>query len=276
MKGKVPPGLTEHDIFQANSSMFHTQLEYSQKISDLPFVLLLVLALPFSLLAQNGPLAQPSRIAGLLDPNQSVALKGNIHPKASVENDLGPVPRDLSLYYITLHLKPTPAQQTDLDQFLIQLQIPSSPNYHHWLTPEQFADRFGASPTDIAQIVAWLEGQGLTVISRARGRNFVVFKGNVGRVEAALHVSIHKFLVDGEVHFANATEPWVPTAIQSFTVGFSGLDDFKPKPPSHISRPVFDAVFNKIHGSGPGTCGLFTTRNPCTTWVSLDTARSWR
>ena len=75
--------------------MFHTQLEYSQKPPDLPFVLLLVLALPFSLLAQNGPLAQPNRIAGLLEPNHAVALKGNIHPKVSVGNDLGPVPRDL-------------------------------------------------------------------------------------------------------------------------------------------------------------------------------------
>jgi subtilase family serine protease len=176
-----------------------------------------------------------------------VSLKGNIHPKVSVENDLGPVSRDLSLDYITLHLKPTPAQQADLDQLLIQLQTPSLPNYHGWLTPEQFADRFGASPTDIAQIVAWLEGQGLSVISRAHGRNFVVFKGTVGRVEAALHVTIHKFLVDGEVHFANATEPSVPAAIQPFTIGFSGLDDFKPKPPSDISRPVFDAVFNNMH-----------------------------
>jgi trimeric autotransporter adhesin len=70
----------------------------------------------------------------------------------------------------------------------------------------------------------------LTVISKARGRNFVVFKGPVGVVEAALHIEIHNFLVNGETHYANSTEPSVPTAIQPFALGFLGLNDFKPDP----------------------------------------------
>jgi subtilase family serine protease len=193
------------------------------------FAALAAAALPA--LAQNGPLA--NRIVGLLDPNRSAPLKGNIHPQASRANDLGPAPRDLTLDSITLHLKPTPAQQADLDQFLVQLQTPSSAEYRRWLTPEQYADRFGASPADIAQITAWLEQQGLTVTSQARGRNFVTFQGAVDQVEAALHTSIHRYLVDGETHFANATEPSVPAAIESFTAGFSGLHDFKPQAPPH-------------------------------------------
>jgi uncharacterized protein (TIGR03437 family) len=179
-------------------------------------------------------------MSGLLDPNHFVALSGNVHPKARPENDRGPVSSDLSLDYITLHLRPTPAQQADLDKLLIALQTPSSPKYRNWLTPEAYADRFGASKADIAQIVGWLQGQGLTIVSTARGRNFVVFNGTAASVEAALHVEIHKFLVDGEMHFANATEPSVPAAIQPFTIGFSGLDDFNMRPPRRVMKPIPD------------------------------------
>ncbi|MGD1091114.1 MAG: protease pro-enzyme activation domain-containing protein [Bryobacteraceae bacterium] len=204
-------------------------LSFMVPAGRLALVLRIALLLPCSLLAQQRPVAQPDRITGRLDPRHLVAIKGNIHPKARPENDRGRVSPNLNLDYITLHLKPTPAQQADLNQLLTQMQDPASPNFHKWLTPEQYADRFGSSIHDIAQIVQWLEGQGLTVIRTARGRNFVVFKGAAHTVEAALHVEIHDFLVDGEMHYANATEPSIPTAIEPFTIGFSGLDDFKQK-----------------------------------------------
>jgi subtilase family serine protease len=164
----------------------------------------------------------------------------------------------MELNYIVLALKPTAAQQADLDQLLAEQQDPASPNFRKWLTPEQYADRFGASSSDIAQIVAWLQSQGLTVISTARGRNFVAFKGTAGQVEAALHVEIHNFLVDGESHYANATEPSVPAAILPFTIGFIGLDDFKPKPP--MVKPVANFTSsNGQHSLAPGD--LYTIYN---------------
>ena len=64
---------------------------------------------------------------------------------------------------MTLALKPSPSQQADLDKLLAEQQDPSSSNYHHWLTPDEYADRFGASSDDINKMVAWLGQQGLTV-----------------------------------------------------------------------------------------------------------------
>src|SRR5580658_8304656 len=203
------------------------------------------LLLPFGLFGQR----QADRITGPLDPSHLAAIKGNIHPKARPENDRGPVSPDLILDYITLHLKPTPAQQADLDRLLTQLQDPASPNHYKWLTPEQYADRFGSSPADIAQITGWLESQGLTVIRTARGRNFVVFKGSAAQVQTALHVEIHKFLVDGETHYSNVAEPSVPAAIHPFTFGFFGLDDFKLKPSAHDVKPLYN--YQNQHVLGP-------------------------
>ena len=195
-------------------------------------------------------MAQSDRISGPLDPSHMIALKGNIHPKARPESDRGRISPNLNLDYITLQLKPTPAQQADLDQLLKQMQDSASPNYHKWLTPEQYADRFGSSRADIAQIVDWLEGEGLTVVSKGRGRNFVVFKGSAAMVEAALHVEIHNFLVNGVTHYANATEPSVPAAMQPFTLGFLGLDDFKPEPPAQAVKPALNYQGHNVLAPG--------------------------
>src|SRR6267143_1599662 len=67
-------------------------------------------------------------------------------------------------------------------------RIRGNVNYHRWLTPEEFADRFGVSQDDIDKIVSWLRGQGLTVVSVARARNSVAFRGDAAQVENAFGI----------------------------------------------------------------------------------------
>ena len=100
-----------------------------------------------------------------------VTLTGHINPRTSAASDQGRAEASLSLDNMMLMLKPTAAQQADLDQFLAQLQDPSSANYHRFLTPEQYAARFGASQSDVDSLAAWLKGANLNVVSVARGRN---------------------------------------------------------------------------------------------------------
>jgi uncharacterized protein (TIGR03437 family) len=250
LAAKLPEGSPD-GTHVLEDSWYHIVLSMMAITQRLIGILSISLLCQFGLFAQQSHAAQPDRIAGRLDPTHSTALKGNIHSKARPENDRGPVSPNLILDYVTLQLKPTSAQQADLDQLLTEMQDSKSPNFRKWLTPEEYADRFGSSQSDLAQIAAWLEGQGLTVVRKARGRNFVVFKGTAGQVEGALHVEIHNFLVDGEMHFANATEPSVPAAIQSFTIGFHGLDDFKLKPPRRTSKPVPAYNYNGSHVLGP-------------------------
>src|ERR1039457_4280892 len=107
-------------------------------------------------------------IAGILAAALSaqpllVRMTGHVHPMAKVENDLGPLDASVALPAITLVLRPTPEQRADLDRLLAAQQDPSSPDYHRWLVPEQYAERFGASPDDLARITAWLEQHSLHV-----------------------------------------------------------------------------------------------------------------
>lgn len=182
-------------------------------------------------------LAQQDRISGPIDGGRMVVLKGNVNPKAQPQFDQGPVDPSLRLDLVTLALKPTPQQQADLAQLLNEQQDRSSPNYHHWLTPEQYADRFGLSPGDIGKVKAWLVSQGFTVTYVARGRNWMTISGTAAQLEETFQIEIHRYTVDGEMHFANATEPSIPAALAPVVLGVLGLDDFHHKTPRVPFRP---------------------------------------
>jgi uncharacterized protein (TIGR03437 family) len=127
-------------------------------------------------------------------------------------------------------LKPSARQQADLEQLLQQQQDFSSANYHHWLTPEQYADRFGVSQSDIDKIVAWLGQRGLTVKSVARGRDAISFGGAAGAIGSAFSTEIHHYQVAGEQHYSNATDPAIPVALQGVVQSIHGLHDFYMRP----------------------------------------------
>src|SRR5579863_3878418 len=126
--------------------------------------------------------AQPDRIAGSIESRQMVTLRGSVHPKAQPQFDQGAVDPSYQFGYVTLIVAPSPSQQAALDQLLAQQQERSSANFHKWLTPEQYANRFGMSQGDVAKITGWLESQGFTVLQVPRGRNSVIFSGTAAQI----------------------------------------------------------------------------------------------
>jgi Pro-kumamolisin, activation domain len=184
-------------------------------------------------------LAQQDRITGRVDRLQIRALRGNVHPSARPQFDAGPVNPSLQLHHIMLVFRRSDAQQAALSTLLAEQQDRSSPKYHQWLTPEQYGDRFGLSPSDTATVAAWLQSEGLGVDEVSRGRTWIWFSGTAGQVQTALRTNLRRYNVDGEMHFANADEPSVPAPIEPLLAGILGLDDFRPKALSHRARPLF-------------------------------------
>ena|SRR5579863_5479967 len=125
-------------------------------------------------------MAQRDRIAGAITNARRAPLTGHVHPLARAEFDRGPADPSMAMPELGLVLKPSASQQSDLDQLLAAQQDPASPDYHHWLTPEEYADRFGASPDDISKITQWLNQQGFHVTGVARARNWISFNGTAG------------------------------------------------------------------------------------------------
>ncbi|HUB81414.1 MAG TPA: protease pro-enzyme activation domain-containing protein [Bryobacteraceae bacterium] len=193
----------------------------------------------FACLSASALTAQTARIPGPVDGRGFVTIRGSVPSQARPETDRGAVAGSFPLGNITLVLKPSPAQQAELDQLLAEQQDPSSPNYHQWLTPEAYADRFGASKADLEKIAGWLESQGFTVKYTARGRDFISFSGTAGQAQSAFQTEIHRFHTEGALHYANATDISLPLAIAPMVAGVLGLHDFHPKAPHKRITPSF-------------------------------------
>jgi len=199
-----------------------------------------------SLLSSLSYAAAPDRISGALTSGQTVPLRGNVHHLAQPQFDQGPVDPAMHLGTITLATVPTPAQQKAINQLLAQQQDRKSSNYHKWLTPEQYADRFGLSQNDMQQMAAWLKSKGFTMIQQARSRNWISFTGTAAQVQNAFGAEIHHFNVNGELHYANTSAPQIPTALGGVVSGLTGLHDFLPKRMSHRPQPnYYSSVFQE-------------------------------
>jgi subtilase family serine protease len=90
------------------------------------------------------------QITDAIDESKLVSLPGNTTPAASLaQNDRGPVADDLRLDHILILLKRDPQTESDLREHIDAMHNPASPDYHHWLTPEQLAARYGVHPQDL-------------------------------------------------------------------------------------------------------------------------------
>ncbi len=201
---------------------------FSALISSL-LLLVVVLALcGVSVSQENAQLAPRPLITQMLDETWLTTLRGNTHPMARKEFDLGAAPASLPMERMLLVLKRSPEQELALRKLLDDQQDKNSPNYHKWMTPEQFGAQFGPTDTDMQTITSWLQSHGFQVGS-TKGRTVLEFSGSASQVTEAFHTSIHKYVVNGVQHWANATDPSIPTALAPAVAGIASLHDFRRK-----------------------------------------------
>jgi len=231
-------------------------------LSSAALVGLVALGLPAASAAAQGRI--PDRITAVVSDSNPVAIADSMHPSALHATDLGPLPGDTPLVGMSVRFLPSAAQQAALDQLLADLQDPSSPRFHQWLTPLQYAAQFGLSSADIAKVTAWLERQGFTVTGVAQGGSFVTFDGTVAQAQTAFSTSIHSLSVNGETHFANVTNLSVPSAFASVVGAVTGLHDFRQKPHLHasVAQPQFTSSQTGNHFLAPGDVATIYDTQP--------------
>ena len=196
------------------------------------------------LAATSGAQAPPQdRIRTAIRDSEVQPLDGNVHPLARAEFDRGRVDDSTALPRITMFFAPSPDQRAALGRLLSEQQDRSSPNYHRWITPREFGGRFGLSLSDLNKVIAWLESRGFAVQDVPESRNAVSFSGSAAQVAAAFETAIHRYVLNGEEHYANSTEPSIPTALAGIVSGVKGLNDFRPQPKAirrAVTRPSPD------------------------------------
>jgi hypothetical protein len=200
--------------------------------------------------------APAPRIQRPIETSPSVPLEGSLNPHVRLSEDLGPLAPDTPIRGITLVFKRSAAQQADLEQLLAQQANPSSPLFHHWLTPQDFAARFGIAAADIAATESWLQSHGFTVDTASNSNDRITFSGTAAQIQQAFGAELHHYRfaddTDNELHFAPATELSLPPALAPLTAAILHLSDFRPKPTVRTIRPDYTTAASQSHFLAPG------------------------
>lgn len=115
----------------------------------------------------------------------------------------------------------------------------TSPNYGKYLTPDEFASRFGVAPATYARVVKWLRSGGLTIDQTTPAGTWVAASGTVRQLERVFHTTIAAYDVKSVSFVANTSAPKVPAGDSILSVvGLNTLQRFStPARPSAAPTP---------------------------------------
>ena len=166
----------------------------------------------------------PGRLAGATPPGLArAALVGHAPPGQPIS------------VVIVLDLR----DRAGADALIASQQDPASPQYHRFITPQEFQARFGPLPSDVLAASDYLASQGFTHISRPAS-TMIAAEGTVEAAERAFGVTINHYLFEGRPVFSNAADPVLPPGLAGKVAHVGGLEDLTVLRPLHGRTGVAD------------------------------------
>src|ERR1700733_6955953 len=117
---------------------------------------------------------------------------------------------------------------SEAEELLKSVNTPGDPQYHQFLTADQFVARFVPSNAEIAKVIAGLAKYGLSV-ERTTATTLTV-TGLPANVERAFSVTLHSYEVParadatGYTYHAPLSRPTIPSEISASVAGVFGFD----------------------------------------------------
>ncbi|HWC59083.1 MAG TPA: protease pro-enzyme activation domain-containing protein, partial [Verrucomicrobiae bacterium] len=145
--------------------------------------------------------------------------------------------------------------QEALTNLLREINNPASPNFRHYLTREQFTERFGPTEQEYAALKKFAGGQGLKVREHAN-RMLLEAGGTVDDIERAFHtrLRVYRHPTEARTFYAPETEPSIDCPVKVLSV--RGLDNYAiARPRLHTALP--DGQNTPADGTGSGPNGGF-------------------
>jgi subtilase family serine protease len=148
--------------------------------------------------------------------------------------------------------------QVQLTNFLDQLYNPTSPNWHRYLTVEQFTEQFGPTTNDYEAVTGFAQKSGFKITGRPSNRLLLQVSATVGQIESAFHVHLNQYHHPSEnrVFYAPDAEPSLDAALPILHV--TGLDNYRlPHAGGHVSPNVDPKKLPAGLGGSGGGSGPF-------------------
>ena len=203
------------------------------------------------------------RLIEEITESDTVVLPGNVHPALAGAVGAALVDANFKMEHMILLLAPNQAQQEALDELVAQQHDPRSSQYRQYLTPQQYAARFGVSQKDIDKITGWLRQHGFQVEEVTANHLSIVFSGDAYAVQDAFKTEVKLYSINGEVHHANASDPQIPAVLAGVVKGVVKLHDFHARSFSQGLRFSGDA------GQTPATASSATHSLAPADWAMI-------
>jgi hypothetical protein len=147
--------------------------------------------------------------------------------------------------------------QEALTNLLQQQYAPTSPQYHHWLTPDEFAAKFGPTEQDYQAVIEFAKANGFTITGTHPNRTLVDVRGSVADIERAFRVTLLAYQ-----HPTEAREFYAPDVEPSFdltvpVLHITGLDNYSVPRPVSIREAPQNKPADATPASGSGPSGSY-------------------
>jgi subtilase family serine protease len=145
-------------------------------------------------------------------------------------------------------------------EFARRVSTPGDALFHQYITPTEFASRYGGNAADYAALKAWAATNGLKVSQESVARNLLSVRGSVAQVQALFNTQIARYRgADGAEFYTASSKPTVPDAIASKVSAVLGLNGGKQYTPQVMlgkklgeSPETSTLKADSTHGTGPG------------------------
>src|ERR1035437_1294912 len=149
-----------------------------------------------------------------------------------------------------------------LDELARQLYTEGSPNYHRFLTFEQYRANFAPTEQEAALVAEFLKSKNLSVTSVHKYNHFVSAQGSVADVEKAFHVQINRFSLNGKTYRSNISDVSIDGPTRALVKSVTGLNSLTFEP-DHVAPtdPDTGKSFASVPLASAGSNGLFFEAN---------------
>jgi kumamolisin len=138
---------------------------------------------------------------------------------------------------ISLSISMATASDAEINRALAAIEDPNSPEYHHYLTPEEYAKRFGPSAAALATVERSLNAAGFHVTLPATGGSLLGAEGTVAQAEALFGVQLSDYrTASGESYYAPDAAPLLPDGWKGAALNVLGLNNRPALHPAGILR----------------------------------------
>jgi subtilase family serine protease len=115
--------------------------------------------------------------------------------------------------------------QGALDAAVAAVSTPGDPQYRHFLTPEQYRQRFAPTDQAVDEVRSWLAANSFQVTGVEASHRYVSAHGDAAAARKAFGVSLRNFRRNGRTVQAPTSDATVPTSIAGLVTGVTGLDN---------------------------------------------------